>query len=125
MLIGIERMIQDLADLNYKNVEQRTGADNIAYAVIPDYKIPAGSFDGRVIDLGIPVPADYPRSSSRSIHVKADPVLFPLGSVPLVRNIVGSVLGAEWQYWSFEFILSPGNPTTDLMSKINAIFRKY
>ncbi len=125
MLIGIERMIQDLTDLNHKNVTQRKGTDNITYAVIPEFTVPAGSFEGRIISLGIPVPTDYPRSSGRSIHVKADPVLFPLGNVPLIRNVVGSVLGSEWQYWSFEFILLPANPTTDLMSKINAIFRKY
>jgi hypothetical protein len=125
MLIGIERIVQDLLALNYDGVERRTGSDQITYAVIPEFKIPAGSFDGRIIGLGIPVPADYPRSSGRSIHIKADPVLFPLGSVPGVRNVIASILGAEWQYWSFEFILSPANPTTDLMCKINAIFRSY
>jgi hypothetical protein len=124
MLIGIERLVYDLMLLGYSDVQQKVGA-GLHYAIIPGFIIPAGTFTGRIIGLGLPAPEDYPRSVGSSIQVKADPALFPMGRIIGVRNIQGSGLGADWQYWSFQFILPPANPTAELMAKINEIFRKY
>jgi hypothetical protein len=122
MIVGVERLVQDLKELGFDNVrkDQAAGVD---YAVIPDFEIPAGSFSGRVIELAIPAPADYPRLPGASIHVKADPHLLPFGSTT-ERNIIESQRGAAWQYWSYSFRSKPANPTGELISQINEIFRR-
>jgi hypothetical protein len=122
MNLGIERLMQDLRDLNYTSVQQ-VAAAGMPYAVIPDFQIAAGAFDGRIIGLAIPCSNDYPRSGPASMHIKASPVLYAV-TIPGKVNIQASPLGGEWQYWSFRFILSPQNPTTELVAKINEIFRK-
>jgi hypothetical protein len=122
-MIGTERIVHDLSLIGYVEVEVREAA-GIKYAILSGFEIPAGSFAGRVIDLAIPVPNDYPRSVGASIHVKASPHLVPFGNTPGVRNVVESGLGCDWQYWSYCFILSAENPTIELISKINEIFRK-
>lgn len=124
MIVGIDRLVQDLSEMGFKNISTRNDVNGISYAVIPDFMIPAGSHAGRVIDLAIPVPADYPRGVGASMHVKAEPHLFPFGNIPNVRNVVNSGLGAEWQYWSYQFQVRPTNPTVELISQINEIFRK-
>lgn len=122
MKIGIERLVQDLKDLGFDTVinDQVTGVD---YAVIPNFEIPAGSFSGRVIGLAIPAPADYPRLPGACIHVNGNPHLLPFGYTA-ERNIVESGRGAQWQYWSYSFRAKPDNPTGELMSQINEIFRR-
>jgi len=123
MTLGIEKLLADLRDLGYSNVE-RADAGGASFAVVSDFQIIGGSFDGRVIGLAIPAAADYPRGAPCAIHIKASPVLFA-ATVPNKVNIQPSPLGADWQYWSFRFILAHLYPTTDLMAKINDIFRKY
>jgi hypothetical protein len=123
MILGIERLLADLRDLGYSTAE-RVEAGGMPYAVIPDFQIAGGSFDGRIIGLAIPAAADYPRGAPCSIHIKANPVLFA-ATIPNKVNILVSPLGGDWQYWSFRFILATQYPTTDLMAKINDIFRKY
>jgi hypothetical protein len=122
MTFGIERLLTDLKGLGYSTVRQVT-AGGIHYAIIPDFQISGGSFHDRTIGLGIPSTGDYPRSVSASIHVNANPVLYAT-SIPGKVNIQASGLGGAWQYWSFQFKLSPQNPTSELMDKINEIFRK-
>jgi len=122
MSIGIQRLLQDLKDLGFEEVAGKSAA-NVDYAIIPNFEIPAGSFSGRVIELAIPAPADYPRLPGASIHIKTEPHLLPFGSTP-VRNITTSQLGGEWQYWSYSFRSKPENPTAELMSQINEIFRR-
>lgn len=121
MKVGIERLIEDLAGLNF-NVSKVKDSNNQDYAVIDDFEIPAGTLAGRIIKLGIPAPTDYPRSFGASIHVNQH--LVPFGNVPNVRNVVNSALGAEWQYWSHRFNIRTNNPTSELITQINAIFRK-
>jgi len=122
-MIGTERIVHDLSVMGYVEVEVREAA-GIKYAILSGFDIPAGSFAGRVIDLAIPVPNDYPRTVGASIHIKASPHLVPLGNIPGLRNVVESGLGGDWQYWSYSFILPAENPTIELLSKINEIFRK-
>lgn len=125
MIYGIERLKQDLVENCFEGVYTLSDPTGINYAVIPNFIIKAGSFAERVIELAIPAPADYPQSFGASIHVKADPVLFEIGNVQNVRNIVASNIGPAWQYWSFRFNLRPSNPTLELISQINEIFKKY
>lgn len=124
MMTGINRLIHDLQEMEYKTISTLQGTDGFQYAVISGFEIPDGSFKGRIIDLAIPVPNDYPRSFGASIHLKADPHLVAFGSVPNVRNVIASCLGSEWQYWSYRFNLKENNPSSELITQINEIFRK-
>ncbi len=123
MKIGIAKLIEDLLLLGFKDVSQ-LDAGGTSYAVIPKFIIPAGSSADRIISLGVPAPADYPRNVAASMHVKADPHLFPFGNVPGIRNVVASPLGDEWQYWSYTFQIRVDNPTLELITQINEVFRK-
>lgn len=122
-MIGIERLLHDLREQGYEQVHALTDGQGQAYAVLPNFEIPAGTFAGRVIDLAIPAPADYPRALHSSIHLRATPHLVPFGGNGS-RNVINSNLGADWQYWSYQFFNRPANPTAELMTQINAVFRK-
>lgn len=124
MSFGVTRLVEDLNLLGFNEVsviKDSTGQD---YAQIKNFEVPAGSFTGRIIDLAIPAPPQYPQLFGASIHLKTNPHLVPFGFVQNVRNVINSNLGAEWQYWSYCFHLNPSNPTSQLMSQINGIFRK-
>jgi hypothetical protein len=122
MTFGIERLLADLKGLGYLSVQQMT-AGGMHFAAIPDFEIEGGAFNGRVVGLAVPAANDYPRSFPCAMHIKAAPVLYA-ASIPGKVNILVSPLGGEWQYWSFRFLLSTKSPTTDLVAKINDIFRK-
>ena len=124
MKIGIERLISDLHENGYETATQAQAPDGTFYAVIPEFIIPGGSFADRVISLAIPAPANYPQGVGASIHIKALPVLSPVGSIPGKRNVIASSLGGEWQYWSYKFNLYQNNPTGELIAQINGIFNQ-
>jgi len=123
MNFGIIRLIEELNALNYapEIIRDYNGQE---YARITNFEIPAGTFNGRIVELAIPAPSDYPRNFGASIHILANPQLFPFGCVPNIRNIIASPLGADWQYWSIRFNVSQTNPTAELMTQINEVFRK-
>jgi hypothetical protein len=121
--IGVNRLIDDLVDLGFNVSVIKDGAD-VNYAVISNFEIPAGSFSGKIIDLAIPAPDQYPQLFGASIHLKSDPHLLPFGQIPGVRNVIASNLGPVWQYWSYQFNVLPNNPSAQLISQINEIFRK-
>jgi hypothetical protein len=123
-LYGIDRFLQDLSDLHY-TPEKMVGADNIDYAVIRNFEVPVGRFQGRIIDLGIPIPNDYPRLVGTSIHIKAVPQLLEYtDTLANVRNIIASQLGEEWRYWSFRLEAFPENTTQNLIFQIHGIFQR-
>ncbi|GAB3923494.1 E2/UBC family protein [Larkinella terrae] len=123
MNIGAQRLVQDLCDQGHEGMTILVDTNGMQYVMIPEFIIPAGSFAGRNINLAIPAPTDYPRSSIASIHIKALPHLATFGQTG-TRNVITSPLGSEWQYWSYQFQLSPNNPTSKLLAQINAIFRQ-
>ena len=125
-LYGIDRFLQDLTDSGFM-IEKMVVADNIDYAVIRNFEVPGGRFQGRIIDLGIPVPNDYPRLVGSSIHIKASPQLLEYtDSIPGVKNIIVSQLGQEWRYWSFAFKAEPEDTAKaqNLIFQINGIFQR-
>lgn len=120
-MFGPERLRLDLSELAYE-VEVMT-AQGKSFAVIKGYEVLAGRFQGRVIDLGIQAPPDYPHTVGSSIHVKAKPQLLEKSdTLPGVRNILDSALGPDWRYWSFSFGRGP-HTANDLLAKINTVFR--
>ena len=123
MMTGVERLVSDLRELGFVNLSTHQGTDGLQYAIIAGFEIPDGSFSGRSVDLAIPAPVDYPRSFGASIHLKANPHLVPFGHVN-GRNVIASGLGVEWQYWSYRFNLRENNPSSELITQINEIFRK-
>lgn len=129
MNYGIDRLVAEIAALGHTNaskaqVAQPGSTEVLNYAVIPDYEVQIGRFAGRVIELALPAPADFPRSVGASIHVRADPQLLEIENVPNVRNIITSPLGSEWRYWSHNFNWSGerDKSTARLFAQINGIF---
>ncbi len=121
-MYGPERLVSDLRDLGY-DVELVTAKDGNKFAVIHNYEVLLGRFAGRIIDLGIPATADFPRTVGSSIHVKAKPQLFEKQNVPGVRNIMESPLGDEWRYWSKNFGWAGEHSARRLLSQINEVFK--
>ena len=129
MSYGIDRLVAEIAALGYESVHKTEvrpagSTEALHFGVIPDYEVQVGRFVGRVIALGVPAPADFPRSVGASIHVRAEPQLLDIGHVPDVRNIIDSPLGLDWRYWSHN--LNWGGEreksAARLLQHINAIF---
>lgn len=124
MKYGIERMLEDLEIEGFMNTRCQKDSTSNNHAIIPEYEISMGRFSGRIIELAIPCPDDYPRSIGTCIHVKSSPLLLDVSnSLKDVRNITLSKLGEDWRYWSFKLRLQEDEPTKHLMHQINGIFR--
>lgn len=121
-MIGASRLEQDLQQQGYKSLSILNEGGQ-AYVMIANFEVPVGSFAGRIIDLAIPAPIDYPRVCGASMHVRSTPQLVEFGQVQGLRNVIASPLGPDWQYWSYAFHARPGNTTGELMSQIHAVFR--
>jgi hypothetical protein len=121
-MYGIARLLADLRDLGLE-VQEVTAPNGQKYAVISPFRISVGRFADRVIDLALLGTADFPRTVASAIHVRAKPQLYERGdSVPNVRNITASDLGAEWCYWSHNFAWQGERSARRLLSQINRIF---
>jgi hypothetical protein len=129
MSFGIDRLVSEIAASGYESVQKTqvtpAGSTEVLYfAVVPDYEVQVGRFAGRVIGLGVPAPADFPRSVGASVHVLADPQLLEIEHVLNVRNIIASQLGPDWRYWSHNFNWGGEREKSAarLLKQINAIF---
>jgi hypothetical protein len=122
-MYGPDRLVCELRDLGFAGVELVNASDGNKFAIIRNYEITLGQFTGRIIDLGIPATADFPRTVGSSIHVRAIPQLFEKHSVPNVRNIIDSSLGNEWRYWSKNFGWAEERSARRLISQINEVFK--
>ena len=122
MNLGISRLLADLKSLGYYP-EAIKDSSGLAYALIPSFEIPAGKFEGRVIDLAIPAPDDFGRMVGSSIHIRSEPILMDYQNVPNVRNVIASNLGPDWRYWSFAFKFMSADPTQYLISQIITILK--
>jgi hypothetical protein len=124
MIYGSECLIKDFTDLGYQP-ELVIGIDGQTYAVFKEFEVPIGRFSGKIIDLAIMVPPDYPRMVHSSIHVKTNPQLLEkTDTIPGVRNIIDSGLGTEWRYWSFAFKAESEDTAKHLMSQIAGVFKR-
>lgn len=122
MKFGADRLSDDLIVLGY-TVERVVDPQNNPFVIVRDYTIELGRFAGRAIDLGLPAPPNFPQGVGSAIHVRSLPHLFETtDTVPNVRNITVSPLGAEWRYWSRNFGWTQERSTRRLMSQINEIF---
>lgn len=122
MKLGIERLIEDLKALDY-NPEPIKDGSGMNYALLSEFVIPAGRFEGRIIDLAVPAPDDFGRIVGSSMHIRSNPILMDYQNVPNVRNIIASNLGPDWRYWSFAFKFSPANPSHYLITQIITILK--
>jgi hypothetical protein len=121
-LFGPQRLLADLEALGFK-AEIIRGKDGNDYVVIPTFDVHGGRFTGRNIGLGLLAPANYPQGICSSIHVRANPQLFDYSdSKSGVRNIVKSVLGEEWRYWSINFNWNGERTTRHLIFQVNGVF---
>jgi hypothetical protein len=122
MIYGAQRLLSDLTALGYQAELTTVGGNT--YAIIHNYEVEMGRFQGRIIDLGFMAMADFPRTVASAIHVRANPQLLEKSdTVPNVRNIIDSPLGGEWRYWSHNFQWNVERNARRLMSQINGIFK--
>ena len=120
---GPDRFVKELTHLGHQP-ELIVASDKNKYAVIRDYEIPLGQFHERTIDLGMLATNDFPISVTSAIHIRAEPQLYEkTDTAQNVRNILDSVLGFDWLYWSINFNWEKGYSTRRLMSKINTVFQ--
>lgn len=120
---GVDRFTKDLASLGYKDIEVIKDVKNLHYIILKNYEIDSGRFINNCIQLGIPVPNDYPRSLMASIHIMSNPILLDIGSSKGKYNVIKSTLGDGWRYWSNRFSADGKEPTLHIMAQINGIFR--
>jgi len=121
-MYGLPRLIEELRALGHETREA-AGQGGEQFVVIAPFTVPVGRFAGRVIELGLQATADFPRTVSSAIHVRAAPHLYDVSdSVQNVRNIQASALGAEWRYWSHNFGWQRERSARHLMTQINTIF---
>lgn len=118
---GIERLVADLNELGFEAGATKD-PNGAAFALLAGYTVELGRFAGRVIDLALPAPENYPEAFGASIHVRATPQLLEKEGIPNVRNIVDSSLGPEWRYWSHNFGAGGERTTRRLLSQVNHIF---
>jgi len=119
---GPQRLLNDLRALGFPG--ELVDAGGHSFAVIPDYEVLLGRFNGRRIDLGLQATPDFPITVAASIHVQSTPHLYDLcDSVPSIRNIQRSALGEDWRYWSHNFGWGNERTARRLMSQINKVFQ--
>ena len=123
-MYGLDRLVADLTAMGFTVTPTQAG--DLAFAVVTEFRVEFGRFAGRVIDLGLPAPPNYPISVGSSIHVRATPQLLEFENVPNVRNIIASPLGPEWRYWSHNFGWAgeTERSTARLMGQVRAIFER-
>lgn len=122
MQFGITRMVGDLEELGFQNVEAVTASDGTAFAVLRGFEVKLGRFAGRAIDLALPAPTNFPQGVGAAIHVSTAPQLLPDGNVAGHHNVIASALGSEWRYWSHNFGWTGEHTTRELMAQVNRIF---
>src|SRR5712691_2717943 len=84
--------------------------------VIDEFRIEAGAYAGKVVDIGIPS-QDFPFTLPAGIHVH--PMLAPIGQ----NGISQSPLGNDWQYWSRRLADWGGGRTArHVISYVNKVF---
>ena len=121
-MYGPTRLLDDLRALGFEPQDVSLPSGE-RFAVIPQFTVVGGRFAGRVIDLGLQATADFPKTVSSAIHVRATPHLYETSdSVQNVRNIQPSALGPEWRYWSHNFGWQGERSARRLLSQINGIF---
>lgn len=62
---------------------------------ISNYIIPHGNYGGRVIEVGFPIPNDFPSAAPYGVHVKSNH-----GITHNIVNKNASGLGQDWEFWS-------------------------
>lgn len=104
-MFGAAQLEQDLAALGL--APETVNAGGLPHVLLREYQVESGPFAGRVVDVALPVPPDYPNNLGRMVYVRATPHLLPFGSGQGKNNynVLANhcPLGPEWQYWSFDF----------------------
>jgi hypothetical protein len=123
-MFGPGRLLLELKSMGHDASHERGG--DLDFVVIRGYEVGFGRFAGRLIDLGLPAPPDFPRSVGASIHVRADPQLLEYENVQNVRNIIQSPLGPAWRYWSHNFNWGGERERSAarLLAQVNTIFER-
>ncbi|MGI0074157.1 MAG: E2/UBC family protein [Nitrosotalea sp.] len=78
--------------LNYEKIP----SDGKIIFKITGYVIPSGKYEGKIVNIGFPIPQDYPTTAPYGIHVKSDHGFTE--NIPKSDN--PSTLGGDWRFWS-------------------------
>lgn len=73
-----------------------------SWAIVRGFHVPAGPFSGKMIDVAIPAPADFPATPPGGLYVS--PLLVPSSDMGRLnvhdRAAETAGLPGSWQYWS-------------------------
>ena len=72
-----------------------TSNQNGGMIFIIEHSIPSGKYCGKTVEIGIPVPADFPDAAPYGLHVKKNH-----NFEETIQSKNTSVLGEEWEFWS-------------------------
>ncbi len=106
-------------------VDQPVDANGKSWCVVKDFGISGGRFSGKVIEIAIPVPPDFPVTPPGGLFVSPR-----LADEQTLQNVqVGdeaiAALGGAWQYWSRPFMdgkWDAQNPGRGLVIYWNTVF---
>lgn len=100
-MIGLERFVEDFRAMGW-TVDGPLQSGGLRWAIIHEFIVPAGRFSGRVIDVAIPAPDDFPATPPGGLYVSPD--LIPVNEMGglSVHDRAGETAGlpGRWQYWS-------------------------
>jgi len=126
MLIGIERLLEDLRALSF-TVDGPITSDAKQWAILRKFAIASGRFAGQTVDIAIQAPPDYPSTAPRGFYVS--PQIAPMNQLKIHdRKQECAGLGGDWQYWSRPIpdgTWEPSRGGKRLLSHWNNVFDHY
>jgi hypothetical protein len=78
--------------------------NGMAVFKISNYVIPHGKCAGKIVDIGLAIPNDFPSTAPYGMHIKSNH-----GITDNIVNRNPSGLGSDWEFWSRSiFSWTPG-----------------
>lgn len=88
-----EQIFKEFLEKKEIPFEEKDMGDKKIFLV--EYPIPFGKYVGRIVNVGFPIPKDFPNSAPYGLHIKKDHNFEE--SIPKQNP---SPLGEGWEFWS-------------------------
>ena len=89
-----EQIFRDFLDRKKILFKERDAGDKIIFLV--EYSIPFGKYCGKIVDIGIPIPKDFPNTAPYGLHIKKNHSF----EETIPNRNPSPLLGTEWEFWS-------------------------
>ena len=89
-------MFQEFLETKKIKFEGKDVQDKIIF-LLTEYSIPFGKYSNKVVDIGIPIPKDFPNSAPYGLHIKKNH-----GFEEQIPNRNPSPLGEDWNFGAEE-----------------------